>query len=40
MILGISTASFTLLHVALSLIGIVSGLVVVVGMWGAKDSTA
>lgn len=36
MILGMSTASFTLFHVALSLIGIVSGLAVVVGMWGAK----
>jgi hypothetical protein len=31
-----STASFTLLHVILSLIGIGSGLVVVVGMWAAK----
>jgi len=36
MILGMSTASFTLLHVVLSLIGIGSGLVVVVGMWAAK----
>jgi hypothetical protein len=36
MILGMSTASFTLLHVILSLIGIGSGLVVVVGMWAAK----
>jgi hypothetical protein len=36
MILGLSTASFTLFHVVLSLIGIVSGLVVVFGMWGAK----
>ena len=36
MILGMSSASFTLFHVALSLIGIASGLVVVVGMWGAK----
>jgi hypothetical protein len=36
MILGMSTGSFTLFHVALSLIAIVSGLVVVVGMWGAK----
>jgi hypothetical protein len=36
MILGMSTASFTLLHVMLSVIGIGSGLVVVVGMWAAK----
>jgi hypothetical protein len=36
MILGMSTASFTLLHVILSLIGIVSGLVVLLGMWGAR----
>jgi hypothetical protein len=33
MILGMSTASFTLLHVILSLIGITAGLVVMVGMW-------
>jgi hypothetical protein len=31
-----STASFTLLHVVLSLIGIVAGLIVVVGMWARK----
>jgi hypothetical protein len=36
MILGMSIATFTLLHVALSLIGILSGLVVLFGMWGAK----
>jgi hypothetical protein len=36
MILGLSTASFTLFHVVLSLIGIASGLVVVVGMWSAS----
>jgi hypothetical protein len=36
MILGMSTASFTVLHVILSLIGIVSGLVVLVGMWAAR----
>ena len=36
MILGMSTASFTWLHVILSLVGIGSGLVVVVGMWAAK----
>jgi hypothetical protein len=35
MIIGMSTASFTVLHVILSLIGIVSGLVVLVGMWAA-----
>ena len=32
MILGMSIATFTLLHVALSLIGILSGLVVLFGM--------
>lgn len=32
MILGMSTASFTLLHVVISLIGIASGLVVLVGL--------
>jgi hypothetical protein len=36
MILGMSTASFTLFHVVLSLIGIASGLVVMVGMWAGK----
>lgn len=36
MILGLSTATFTLLHVALSLIGILSGLLVLVGMFGAE----
>ena len=36
MILGMSTATFTLFHVVLSLVGIVAGLVVVVGMWVAK----
>jgi hypothetical protein len=36
MILGTSTATFTLVHVILSLIGIVSGAIVVVGMVGAK----
>ena len=36
MILGMSTASFTLFHVVLSLIGIVSGLVVLVGLWAAR----
>ena len=36
MILGMSTSTFTLVHVALSLIGIVSGLVVLFGMLEAK----
>ena len=36
MILGLSTSSFTLVHVALSLIGILAGLVVVAGMLGAQ----
>ena len=36
MILGLSIAAFTKLHVAISLIGIVSGLVVLYGMLGAQ----
>ena len=36
MILGLSIAAFTKLHVAISLIGIVSGLVVFYGMLGAQ----
>lgn len=36
MILGLSTATFTLLHVVSSLIGILSGLLVLVGMLAAK----
>ena len=36
MILGLSIAAFTTLHVAISLIGIVSGLVVLYGMLGAQ----
>ena len=36
MILGMSTASFTLLHVAISLIAIASGVVVTIGMWRAQ----
>ena len=36
MILGMSTAAFTLLHVIISLIGIVSGIVVVGGMLGSR----
>jgi hypothetical protein len=36
MILGMSIATFTLVHVVLSLIGIVSGLIAVVGMLGGR----
>jgi hypothetical protein len=36
MILGMSTSAFTTLHVIISLIGIVSGLIVVYGMLGAN----
>ena len=36
MILGVSVATFTLLHVALSLIGIVAGLVVLYAMFNSK----
>ena len=36
MILGMSTAAFTLLHVIISLIGIATGVVVVVGMLAGK----
>jgi hypothetical protein len=36
MILGIPTATFTLLHVIISLIGIVSGFIVLGGMYGAQ----
>jgi len=36
MILGMSTSTFTLVHVALSLVGIVAGLVVLFGMFGSK----
>jgi hypothetical protein len=36
MILGMSTATFTQLHVIISLIGIASGLIVVLAMLGAK----
>ncbi len=36
MILGMSIATFTIVHTAISLIGIVSGLVVVYGMLGGK----
>jgi len=36
MILGLSTETFTLIHVVISLIGIVSGLAVLAGMLGAR----
>ena len=36
MILGMSTATFTLVHVVISLVGIFAGLVVVFGMLGSK----
>jgi hypothetical protein len=36
MILGMSTAAFTLLHVVLSLIGIASGIIVLIGMLGSQ----
>jgi len=36
MILGMTTASFTLLHVVISLIGIVSGLIVMCGLLTAR----
>ena len=36
MILGLSTSAFTLLHVVLSLIGIVAGMVVAAAMLGSK----
>ena len=36
MILGMSASTFTSVHVVLSLIGIASGIIVVLGMLGAK----
>ena len=36
MILGMTTATYTLIHVLISLVGIVSGLVVVFGLLGGK----
>src|ERR1700686_5440299 len=36
MILGMSTSTFTTVHVVLSLIGIITGAVVMLGMLGAK----
>jgi hypothetical protein len=38
MILGLSTSTFTTVHVIISLIGIVSGIVVVLGWLGGKQS--
>ena len=38
MILGMSTSAFTLFHVALSLVGIVAGLVVAAAMLGSKTA--
>jgi hypothetical protein len=40
MILGMSVATFTTLHVVLSLVGILAGLVVVYGMLGSKQLDA
>jgi hypothetical protein len=37
MILGLSTSTFTMVHVIISLIGIFSGVVVVLGWLGGKD---
>jgi hypothetical protein len=37
MILGMSTGAFTLLHVAISLVAIASGVVVTIGMWRAQQ---
>lgn len=36
MVLGMSLSAFTMLHVIISLIGIVSGLVVLSGLFGSK----
>jgi MFS family permease len=36
MIIGLSTANFTLLHVLISLIGIASGIIVLIGMLGSR----
>jgi hypothetical protein len=40
MILGMSTATFTLLHVVISLVGILSGFVVIAGLWGSNKLEA
>jgi hypothetical protein len=39
MILGLSTATFVLVHVVISLIGIVAGLIVMFGMLGSKSQS-
>ena len=36
MVLGMSEATFTVLHVVLSLVGIAAGIIVLVGMFGAR----
>ena len=36
MVLGMSLSSFTMLHVIISLIGIVSGLIVLSGLFGSN----
>lgn len=38
MILGMSTATFTMLHVAISLIGIATGFIVLLGLIGGKQA--
>jgi uncharacterized membrane protein SirB2 len=38
MILGMSTSTFTLVHVLLSLVGIFAGFVVLIGMFGSKKA--
>ncbi len=38
MIIGMSTATFTLLHVIISLIGIFTGLIVAVGLWTGETA--
>ena len=40
MILGMSVATFTLVHVIISLVAIAAGLIVLFGMWGAKRMPA
>ena len=40
MILGMSTATFTLLHVVISLIGIASGAIVLLGLFGSRTLEA
>ena len=40
MILGMTPATFTLVHVLLSLVGIISGLIVVIGMVRSKELTS